>query len=124
MKLALIAASVLAISASPALAGGFGGPKHVTAPQFANASALNFATQIASAKGRYEGRLEQVTGAAADAVNKAKCGCKAGLQSAHAHSKNVSIQVGKVEAYKGYAKVTQSAVSTAVARNIRGGGHR
>ena len=119
MKKAIFAASILALSATPALAGGFGGPQHVSAPQFATSSAMNLAAQVAKVHTEQKGKFEQITGAAADAINKANCGCLPTSQTAHATSKNVSLQVGKLEAYHGNAKLSQTAVSTAIAKNIR-----
>jgi hypothetical protein len=120
MKIAIITASVLALSVTPALAGGFGGSHHVSAPQFATSSALNLAVQIGKVRAGGNAKIEQVAGAAADAINKANCGCQAASQTAHASSKNVSLQLGSASSYFGKATLSQTAVSTSVAKNIRG----
>lgn len=120
MKLVAIAASALILSASSAFAGGFGGHNHNTAPQFATSSALNLALQVGTVSGYKASSLEQISGAAAEAINKSNCGCLPGSQTAHAGAKNVSIQFGKVTSVKGKASLSQTAVATSVAKNIRG----
>ena len=120
MKFGLITATALILSASAAMAGGFNGSHHSPAPQFANASAYNMAAQVGAIFGSKVSHLEQVAGATAEAVNKAKCGCTPGKQVANAHAKNVSIQVGKIDSYGGFiSKLSQTAVSSATAKNIR-----
>lgn len=120
MMKSVIIAAAFAITATPALAGGFGGPKNVTAPQFANASALNLAIQAGGVHSKAKGKMEQLTGAAADAINKSECHCEPGLQAANAKAKNVSIQAGSVSSWNGRGVLNQSAVSTAISKNIRG----
>lgn len=121
MKFGLITATTLILSASSAMAGGFNGSHHSTAPQFANSSAYNMAAQTGAIFGNKVSHLEQVAGATAEAINKAKCGCAPAKQVANAHAKNVSIQVGKIDSYGGYiSKLSQTAVSSATAKNIRG----
>ena len=120
MKLGIIAATALLLSASSAMAGGFNGSHYTPAPQFANSSALNMAVQAASISGHKISHLEQITGATAEALNEANCGCQPGLQVANAHAKSVSIQVGKIESYGGFVgKLSQTAVSSATAHNVR-----
>lgn len=121
MKFGLITATALLLSASSAMAGGFNGSHYAPAPQFANSSALNYAKQAAAVYGNKVSHVEQVAGATAEAINEAKCGCAPAKQVANAHSKNVSIQVGKIDSYGGYvSKLSQTAVSSATAKNIRG----
>lgn len=121
MKLGIIAATALVLSASTAMAGGFNGPRQAPAPQFANASALNLVVQVAKIRGSKISKLEQVTGATALAKNKAVCGCVSGVQAANAHSKNVTLQLGMIENHHGFAaKLSQTSVSSATAVNIRG----
>jgi hypothetical protein len=121
MKFGIITATALILSASSAMAGGFNGSHHSSAPQFANSSALNLAKQAAAIHGSKVSHLEQVAGATAKAINKANCGCVPAKQVANAHSKNVSIQVGKIDNYGGYiSKLSQTAVSSATAKNVRG----
>lgn len=123
MKLAVIAASVLALAATPALAGGWGGHHQPASPQFAHASAMNYAVQAASIKAFIsKGSIDQVTGASAEALNKAPCGC-AGTQVATAKSKSVSLQVATIKSGVALGSISQSAVSTALAKNVRGGRH-
>lgn len=121
MKFGIITATALVLSASSAMAGGFNGSYSAPAPQFANASALNLVVQAAKIHGSKISKLEQVTGATAIAKNKANCGCVSGMQAANAVSKNVTIQLGKIDGHHGYdAKLSQTSVSSATAVNIRG----
>lgn len=121
MKLGIIAATALVLSASSAMAGGFNGSYQAPAPQFANASALNLVVQAAEIRGSKLSELEQITGATATATNKANCGCVSGVQAANASSKNVTIQLGKIETHHGFsATLSQTSVSSATAVNVRG----
>lgn len=130
MKFLVVAASALAFAATPALAGGWGGSNYGGSPQFANSSALNFAKQMGTIKAQsghskhgwgksVKSRIDQMTGASAEAINKSSCGCK-GKQVAKAFAKNNSFQTAKIY---GVGTITQSAVSSALAKNVRGGGH-
>jgi hypothetical protein len=120
MKLILIAASALAFAATPSMAGGFSGSNYAGAPQFASSAASNYAHQLADI-GAYKtkGHIDQVTGAAAEAVNESDCGCT-GSRTAVAVAKNTSFQVGAIHATFTSGSITQSAVSTALAHNISG----
>ena len=120
MKFAIIAASALAFVATPAFAGGFSGSNYAGAPQFASSAASNYAQQLADL-GAYKtkGHIDQVTGAAAEAINEATCGCSGEL-TAKATSKNTSIQVAAIHATFTSGSITQSAVSTALAHNVTG----
>src|SRR5688572_4812374 len=110
MKFGIVAAAALVLSASSATAGGFNGSHYAPAPQFTNSSALNYAKQAAAVYGNKVSHVEQVAGATAEAINEAKCGCAPVKQVANAHSKNVSIQVGKIDSYGGYvSKLSQTA---------------
>ncbi len=120
MKFLVIAASAFAFAATPALAGGWGGHNYGGSPQFAHSSALNLAKQVGTINAGFsKGSVNQVTGAAAEAINKSKCGCK-GDQTAKAMSKNISFQVGTINAGKSIGSVDQSAISTSLAKNVRG----
>lgn len=89
----VIAAAAVALSSSVALAGGYKGNKHIGAPQFANAVALNYSKQIVTSKTLFsKGKIDQTAGATAKAVNESKCGCK-GVQLSNAFAKNNSLQV-------------------------------
>lgn len=124
MKFAIIAASALAFAASPALAGGWGGSHYAGSPQFAMSSALNYAHQVGSIKALVsKGKITQVTGASAEAINKSKCGCK-GSQTALANAKNVSFQAATVTSGFHKGGIEQTAVTSAIAKNVRGGGYR
>ena len=118
----LVAASIaLVFTCTAAAAGGFNGGGGSLPPQFANASALNYAlqaTKVQSIGGKV--KIDQTAGASAKAVNKADCNCRGGLQVANAVSKNVSIQVGSVQSIGNGVTFNQTAVSTATARNVRG----
>lgn len=123
MKFLVIAASALAFAATPALAGGWGGSNYGGSPQFAHSSAMNYAKQIATINaGKSFGKIEQVTGAGAEAINKSSCGCK-GKQVAKANAKNVSFQVGTINAGFTMGSISQSAVTTSLAKNVRGHGY-
>jgi hypothetical protein len=119
MKFFAIAATAIALAATPAAAGGWGGSHSVVSPQFANASAMNLAVQSGAIKAIVsKGSVKQVTGASAEAINKSNCGCK-GSQEATAHSKNVSFQVGTITPGFSVGSINQSAVSTSLAKNVR-----
>jgi hypothetical protein len=85
---------------------------------------MNYAVQAGSIHALLsKGHIDQVTGAGAESLNKSRCGCD-GKQVAKATSKNVSFQSAKIGAGLSFGSITQSAVSTASAKNIRGGGRR
>lgn len=118
MKSLIVAATALIVATAPAFAGGYG-HSSPTSPQFANATALNYATQVASVKTLFsKGKVEQVTGASAEAINKSNCGCK-GSQTANAFAKNNSIQVATVKSGFNVGGISQSAVATSLAKNVR-----
>jgi hypothetical protein len=122
MKFLVIAASALAFAATPALAGGWGGSNYGGSPQFANSSATNYALQVGSMKSLIGfGGIEQVAGAGAESVNLSRCGCK-GKQVAKANSKNTSFQAAYIHSGLSVGHISQSAVATSTAKNIRGGG--
>jgi hypothetical protein len=119
MKLVILAASAFALVATPAFAGGWGGWDKPASPQFAHSSAMNYAVQVAKIRSHdAKGSIDQVTGASAESINKASCGCE-GKQVATAHSKNVSLQVAKIRSDYSFGSINQSAVSTSLAKNIR-----
>jgi len=112
-------AAALAILTSPVLAGGWGGHKSASSPQFAHATALNYSKQIATSKTLFNvGKVEQTAGASADAYNKSKCRCK-GVQKADAFAKNNSLQVATVTSGINIGGISQTAVASASATNIR-----
>jgi hypothetical protein len=118
MKTLIVAASALIIATAPAFAGGYG-HSQPTSPQFANATALNYAAQLGSVKALFsKGNIKQVTGASAEAINKSNCGCK-GSQTANAFAKNNSIQVATIKAGVSIGSINQSAVATSLAKNVR-----
>lgn len=118
MKSLIVAASALIIASAPAFAGGYG-HSQPTSPQFAAASAENFAVQSGAIKAGFnKGGIKQVAGASADAVNYADCGCS-GSQTAVASAKNVSIQTAVINAGVSYGSISQSGVATASAKNFR-----
>jgi hypothetical protein len=118
MKSLIVAATALIVATAPAFAGGYG-HSQPTSPQFASATALNYATQIATVKSHMnKGKIEQVTGASAEALNKSGCGCH-GSQTAHAFAKNNSIQVATVKSGFTVGGISQSAVATSTAKNLR-----
>ncbi len=115
----VIAAAAVALSSSVALAGGYKGNKHIGAPQFANAVALNYSKQIVTSKTLFsKGKIDQTAGATAKAVNESKCGCK-GVQLSNAFAKNNSLQVATVVAGAHIGGISQTAVASATAKNIR-----
>jgi hypothetical protein len=117
MKFALIVASAFALVTTPALAGGFGGSNYAGSPQFASSAASNYAHQTGAIKAIVsKGHIKQVTGAAAEAINEGSCGC-VGERVAKATSKNTSFQVGTIHAGFSSGSISQSAVSTSLARN-------
>ena len=117
MKFALIAASVFALAATPALAGGFGGSHYAGSPQFASSAAVNYAKQTGAIKSMTnKGHIHQDAGAAAEAVNEGNCSCK-GKRVAKATSKNTSFQVATITTGYNSGSIKQSSVSTALARN-------
>jgi hypothetical protein len=117
MKFGIIAASVLALAATPALAGGFGGSHYAGSPQFASSAAVNYAKQTGAIKSIYSsGHIHQDTGAAAEAINEGNCGC-AGKRVAKATSKNTSFQSATIQGHSSKGSITQSAVSTSLSRN-------
>ncbi|MGF1619436.1 MAG: hypothetical protein ACFCUR_02340 [Rhodomicrobiaceae bacterium] len=118
MKRIIIAASALIVATAPAFAGGWS-HQSPSSPQMANSSALNLALQVGSISAYHStGSVKQVTGAGAESINKANCGCK-GLQTANSVSKNVSIQVGRINSHHSVGSIDQSAVSTAFSSNRR-----
>ena len=118
MKSLIVAASALIIATGPAFAGGWD-YQQPTSPQFANATALNYAVQIGSVKALFnKGGIKQVTGAGAEAINESFCGCK-GEQHANAFAKNVSIQTATIKGGLSVGSVNQSAVATSFAKNYR-----
>lgn len=121
MKLVIVATSALLLAVAPASAGGWGGQQSPSAPQFANSTALNYAKQIASIHAfKAYGGIKQVTGAGAESINKADCGCT-GSQTATSFAKNYSFQVGTVKSGISGGWIDQSAVATSVSKNIRSG---
>ena len=119
MKFVIIAASAFAFVATPTLAGGFGGSHYAGSPQFASSAASNYAHQAGVIKAVInKGYIKQMTGASAEAINEANCGCT-GKQVATASSKNTSFQVATIHAGYNSGSIKQSAVSTSVARNSR-----
>jgi hypothetical protein len=118
MKSLIVAASALIIATAPAFAGGYG-HQQSTSPQFANASALNYAKQLGSVHAAFsKGSIKQVTGAGAEALNQSHCGCP-GSQTANAFAKNHSIQAATIGAGVSIGSINQSAVATSLAKNIR-----
>jgi len=117
MKFAIIAASAFAFAATPAFAGGWGGSNYGGSPQFASSSASNYAEQTGAIRAVVSrGHIDQVTGAAAEAINERSCGCS-GKQVAVASSKNTSFQVATIQGRFSTGSITQSSVSTSVAHN-------
>lgn len=121
MKLVIVAASALLLSVASASAGGWGGHQSPSAPQFANSTALNYAKQIANMKTfKNYGGIKQVTGAGAESINKADCGCT-GSQTATSFAKNNSFQSATIKSVISNGWIDQSAVATSVSKNIRSG---
>jgi len=117
MKFTFIVASAFALAATPALAGGWGGSHYAGSPQFANSAAVNYAKQTGAIKTMTsKGRINQDTGAAAEAVNEGNCGC-AGKRVAKATSKNTTFQVAKIQGRFSKGSINQSSFSTSLARN-------
>jgi hypothetical protein len=118
MKSLIVAASALIIATAPAFAGGYG-YQSPTSPQFANATALNYAKQLGSVNAAFsKGGIKQVTGAGAEAHNQSYCGCP-GSQTANAFAKNLSIQTATIGAVASVGSINQSAVATSLAKNTR-----
>ncbi len=119
MKRIIIAASALIVATAPAFAGGWSNHSP-SSPQLAHSSAYNLAVQVGtiSAYHNSKGRVKQVTGAGAESLNKSGCGCK-GVQKASAVSKNVSIQVGRIDSHHSVGSISQSSISTALSSNKR-----